>query len=72
MQRRYGFAPLGAADGPVKSAIFGHNSARLYQFTRQQQLSLRNDAVSVARAEYDQHGEGRTNLRYGYMQLRAG
>ena len=72
MQRRYGFAPLGAADGPVKSAIFGHNSARLYQFTRQQQLSLRNDAVSVARAEYDQHGEGRTNLRYGYMQPRAG
>jgi hypothetical protein len=22
----------------------------------------------LARAEYDWHGEGRTNLRYGYMQ----
>jgi predicted TIM-barrel fold metal-dependent hydrolase len=72
MQRKYGFAPLGAADGPVKSAIFGHNSARLYHFTRQQQLSLRDDAVSVARAEYDLHGAGRTNLRYGYMQTRVG
>ncbi len=72
MQRKYGFAPLGAAQGPVKTAIFGDNSARLYHFTREQKLSLRTDAVSVARAEYDEHGEGRTNLRYGYMQARVG
>ena len=24
--------------------------------------------LALARAEYDLHGEGRTNLRYGYMQ----
>ena len=30
MQKKYGFAPLGAADGPVKTAIFGGNNARLY------------------------------------------
>jgi predicted TIM-barrel fold metal-dependent hydrolase len=30
LQRQYGFAPLGEADGPVKRKIFGENSARLY------------------------------------------
>ena len=68
MQRRHGFAPLGPADGPVKSAIFGGNSARLYQFTAEQRKALSGDRVALAKAEYDQHGEGRTNLRYGYMQ----
>ncbi len=68
MQARHGLAPLGAADGPVKSAIFGDNSARLYGFTRKQRVALGADSVTLARAEYDLHGEGRTNLRYGYMQ----
>src|SRR5678815_3734161 len=30
MQKKHGFAPLGAADGMVKSAIFAGNSAQLY------------------------------------------
>ena len=30
MQKKHGFAPLGAADGPVKTAIFGGNNAKLY------------------------------------------
>ena len=71
MQRKHGFAPLGAPDGAVKNAIFGDNSARLYRFTPEQRVSLATDAVSVARAEYDLHGEGRTNLRYGYMRAAA-
>ncbi len=71
MQRKHGFAPLGAADGAVKNAIFGDNSARLYRFTPEQRVSLASDAVSLARAEYDVHGEGRTNLRYGYMRAAA-
>ena len=29
MQKKHGFAPLGAADGPVKSQIFARNSSRL-------------------------------------------
>lgn len=68
MQRKHGFAPLGAPDGAVKNAIFGDNSARLYRFTAEQRTSLKSDLVTLARAEYDLHGEGRTNLRYGYMQ----
>ena len=31
MMAKHGFQPLGAADGAVKSAIFGYNSARLYK-----------------------------------------
>jgi hypothetical protein len=51
----------------VKSAIFGDNSARLYHFTPPQRAALDGDRVAVAKAEYDLHGEGRTNLRYGYL-----
>ena len=32
MQKQYGFQPLGAADGPVKTAILGGNNARLYKY----------------------------------------
>jgi predicted TIM-barrel fold metal-dependent hydrolase len=67
MQKKYGFKPLGPADGPVKNAIFGDNSARLYNFTRQQRAALVNDFVSVAKAKYDLQGDGRTNLAYGYV-----
>jgi uncharacterized protein len=68
MQKKHGFAALGAAEGPVKKAIFGENSARLYNFTAAQRAALDNDVVTVAKANYEQFGEGRTNLRYGYMQ----
>ena len=68
MQQKHGFAPLGAADGPVKKAIFGENSARLYNFTAAQRAALEGDVVAVAKTNYEQFGEGRTNLRYGYMQ----
>jgi uncharacterized protein len=71
MQQKYGFAPLGAADGQVKRAIFGENSARLYGFTAEQRKALAGDKVALAKAEYDAHaslaGGGRTNLRYGFM-----
>ena len=68
MQKKYGFNPLGAADGPVKRAIFGENSARLYNFTAAQRAGLANDKITVAKIHYDEFGDGRTNLRYGYMQ----
>src|SRR5580693_3949105 len=32
MQKKYGFKPLGAADGPVKTKIFSGNSVRLYNY----------------------------------------
>ena len=65
MQRKYGFAPLGAADGPVKSAIFGENSARIYRYEKRAELAT--DRIALARADYEREGPGRTNLRYGYV-----
>jgi predicted TIM-barrel fold metal-dependent hydrolase len=67
MQKKYGFAPLGPADGPVKRAIFGENSARLYNYTPAQRAALAGDRIALARADYERDGPGRTNLRYGYV-----
>ena len=39
MQKKYGFKPVGAADGPIKTAIFGGTNAKLYNFD----LSKRSD-----------------------------
>jgi predicted TIM-barrel fold metal-dependent hydrolase len=66
MQRRYGFTPLGPADGPVKTAIFGGNSARMYRYDRRR-AGLDTDAVSRAKADYALNGPGRSNLAYGYV-----
>ncbi len=64
MQKRYGFAPLGAADGPVKTAIFSGNSARIYKF---EQHAARRTADRFAELEqqYESAGPARCNLRYG-------
>ena len=34
MQKKFGFKPIGAADGPIKTAIFSGNSARLYNYPK--------------------------------------
>jgi hypothetical protein len=59
---------LGGPNSEVKQAIFGKNSARIYHYSPEKQKALTQDAVSSAKAHYDQFGDGRTNLRYGYMQ----
>ncbi len=65
--RRYGYPALGAADGPLKNAIFGDNNARLYNFSRERRLALSGDRLALAKAAYDVHGDGRTNMAYGYV-----
>ena len=67
IQRKYGYAPLGAADGPVKNAIFGENNARIYNYKPEQRSELVNDQFAYNKAIYEKHGEGRTNLAYGYV-----
>jgi predicted TIM-barrel fold metal-dependent hydrolase len=71
MQKKYGFAPLGAADGPVKNAIFGGNNARLYNFKPQQRAELANDKLASYKALYEKSGEGRSNLAYGFIAKRS-
>src|SRR6202007_2473676 len=38
MQQKHGFKPLGSADGPVKTAVFSGNSARLYGLEKHAEL----------------------------------
>jgi hypothetical protein len=71
MQKKYGFAPLGAADGPVKNGIFGLNNARLYNVTPKRQTAVLTDRFAECKAIYDKHGGDRTNLAYGYVLKRS-
>ena len=66
MQKKHGFAPLGPADGLVKAAILGGNSARLYGLQKQAD-STRDDRFAALKADYVANGPGRSNLRYGYV-----
>ena len=66
MQAKYGFALLGPATGPVKSAIFGETSARLYGIEPTSHAGA-GDRLARLRADYRDSGGGRSNLRYGYV-----
>lgn len=63
MQRVHGFAPLGAADGPIKSAIFSGNASRLFSL-RPERAADRFDAH---KARYLARGAAPSNRRYGYV-----
>lgn len=68
MQNKHGFAPLGAADGLVKSAILGLNGARLYGMD----LSVADapftvDHFAALKHEYRESGALRDNAVYGYV-----
>jgi hypothetical protein len=67
IQKKYGLAPMGPADGPVKTAILGANNARLYGYTPKMMGALENDKLAYCKTIYDKHGGDRTNLAYGYI-----
>jgi len=68
MQKKHQFAPLGAADGVVKSAILAGNSARLYRVDlRAAQGPITRDRIAAIKAEYVAMGGQRSNARYGYV-----
>jgi uncharacterized protein len=67
MQKRYGFKPLGPADGPIKSGIFAENAVRLYNFDKHAELA-RPDRFAEIKADYVKNGPGRSNLRYGWVR----
>jgi uncharacterized protein len=66
MQRKHGFTPLGSATGEVKSAIFGMNSARLYEIEPTAYANL-DDGLAQMKRDYLAAGGVRSNLRYGYV-----
>ena len=67
IQKKYGLAPMGPADGPVKTAILGGNNARLYGYTPKMMSEVRTDKVARCKEIYDREGGDRTNLAYGYI-----
>ena len=68
MQKKFGYAPLGPADGPVKTAIFGGNNARLYNVEpKKAMLELKGDRFALMKAEYEKAGAEPSNMRYGYV-----
>jgi len=63
MQKKHGFAPPGAADGPAKTAIFGGNNARLCGIEpKRAQLELRQEG---------RLRQGRPNADAHALRLRA-
>jgi predicted TIM-barrel fold metal-dependent hydrolase len=66
MQKKHGFQPLGPADGPVKTAVFSGNTARLYGLEKHAEL-VNQDRFAALRSDYQKNGPGRSNLRYGYV-----
>jgi uncharacterized protein len=72
MLKKYGYAPLGPAAGPVKSGIFAGNAARLYALKAEDATaSLARDDIEAMRGEYLAKGRLRSNLRYGYVPAAA-
>ncbi|WP_305307624.1 amidohydrolase family protein [Phenylobacterium sp.] len=68
MRVRHGFAELGAADGSVKTAIFGGNNARLYQVDATEVSALENDGMAGRKAAYLAAGPRPSLRRYGYVR----
>ena len=66
MQKKYGFAPLGAANGPVKNGIFGLNSAKLYNYTPKQQAAVLTTSWRGAKRSTTRRRRS-PNLAYGYV-----
>jgi predicted TIM-barrel fold metal-dependent hydrolase len=66
MQRKHGFAPLGPAEGAIKTAVFSGNTARLYGLEQHASLAGQ-DRFAAIKDDYRANGPGRSNLRYGYV-----
>lgn len=74
MQKKHGFAPLGGATGATKSAIFGYNSARLYNLDltarRADYGPLAPEAFGAIQARYQDAGGLIPNAACGYISRR--
>ena len=68
MQRRFGFAPLGPADGPVKRAILGENAARVLGMAAGARTAWQGDRLAARKLAYQAQGGERTNRAYGWVR----
>lgn len=74
MQQTHGFAALGAADGPVKTAILGGNATRLFKLEAEAAADApwQRDHLSQVRAEYLAAGGKPSNTFYGFVRAAQG
>lgn len=74
MQRAHGYAPLGAADGAVKTAIFGGNAVGLYALedAAAPAAAWHEDALSKVKADYLAAGGKPSNTFYGFVRAATG
>jgi len=70
IQKQHGHAPLGPTEGATKRAIFGLNSARLFNLDVTEKAAWRNDSMSQRRVAYLDSGADRSNLAYGWVRKR--
>jgi uncharacterized protein len=68
MQKKFGFAPLGPANGAVKNAILGFNGARQYHLDLRAAMNdMPLDGIAKQKAAYLENGGGPSNAAYGYI-----
>ncbi|MBI3990092.1 MAG: hypothetical protein HY347_10815 [candidate division NC10 bacterium] len=75
MQGKYGFTPLGPANGSVKRAIFGSNGARVYGVDLTAKLPPVprdfQDKLAELKAEYQEAGPEPSNTYYGWIRTQV-
>jgi hypothetical protein len=71
MQKKFGFAPLGGDNSPVKQKIFGLNMARIHGLDLndlgKHNVNWKDDKLAKAKAEYVKEGGERSNAFYGFI-----
>jgi predicted TIM-barrel fold metal-dependent hydrolase len=73
LQKSHGFAPLGAADGPVKSAILSQNAIGIFNMQKTiAEAGWKSDLLSKAKAEYIAAGGKPSNQYYGFIRRSTG
>ena len=73
MQKKYGFAPLGDANGATKQLVFGGNTTKFHKIRLKAADNTRMPAFSEDRLaslknEYALAAKEPSNLRYGYVR----
>jgi hypothetical protein len=73
LQKQHGFAPLGDAAGPVKTAILGGNAAPLYGIDARANVAggTIGDGFAKLRAEYLADGATPSLAAYGFVARRS-
>ncbi len=66
--KQYGLQPPGAADGPVKTAIFSGNSVHLCDYPPVTNWS-KVERFSALKEDHLKSGPNRSNLRYGFIAV---